>query len=363
MPAAREGAEVEWAVNHQTAQYTLPMTLNGDRKGEGWSRIVCQLVYDVVLIRSYNQDHCAVSIEAAGPLAHYDVATYNPPFTLKASPFQLRGLAAHVVNSCVKVSLDHRGRPREGTGGRGGFATHQIQNLADYVMVSDDLSNYPWNSTYFTVTIHTKGRDPPQAGNYDPSVAVLVAEYLKLKQRGTSRKVWTRLNNAINKFTMRTQNMHAGGRTAPWWGATAGMVEKMSYECDDKLMAPAEVDCAQVEWSELGPDDETVALGPTLSKVLGYNTCQLVITAAVTTIVQWRHIRVALDTLLNVCLANPIQRPTGGRAYVGPRLGISGGIWGRQLSNVSTNAWDGNFTGLDALPAGVNITVSAKPSG
>ena len=142
MPAAREGAEVEWAVNHQTAQYTLPMTLNGDRKGEGWSRIVCQLVYDVVLIRSYNQDHCAVSIEAAGPLAHYDVATYNPPFTLKASPFQLRGLAAHVVNSCVKVSLDHRGRPREGTGGRGGFATHQIQNLADYVMVSDDLSNY-----------------------------------------------------------------------------------------------------------------------------------------------------------------------------------------------------------------------------
>ena len=121
------------------------------------------------------------------------------------------------------------------------------------------------------MTIHTKGRDPPQAGNYDPSVAVLVAEYLKLKQRGTSRKVWTRLNNAINKFTMRTQNMHAGGRTAPWWGATAGMVEKMSYECDDKLMAPAEVDCAQVEWSELGPDDETVALGPTLSKVLGYS--------------------------------------------------------------------------------------------
>ena len=121
------------------------------------------------------------------------------------------------------------------------------------------------------MTIHTKGRDPPQAGNFDPSVAVLVAEYLKLKQRGTSRSVWTRLNNAINKFTIRTQNMHAGGRTTPWWGATAGMVEKMSYECDDNLVAPAEVDCAQVEWSELGPDDEAVALGPALSKVLSFS--------------------------------------------------------------------------------------------
>ena len=123
------------------------------------------------------------------------------------------------------------------------------------------------------MTIHTKGRDPPEAGNFDPSVAVLVAEYLKLKQSGTSRTVWTRLNNAIKKFTIRTQSMHAGGWTTPWWGATTGMVEKMSYECDDNLVAPAEVDCAQVEWSELGPDDETVDLGPALSKVLNSSMC------------------------------------------------------------------------------------------
>ena len=53
----------------------------------------------------------------------------------------------------------------------------------------------------------------------------------------------------------------------------------------------------------------------------------------------------ALDTLLNVCLANPIQRPSGGRAYVGPHKGVSGGIWGRQLDNVTTDAWAGNLTG------------------
>lgn len=46
------------------------------------------------------------------------------------------------------------------------------------------------------------------------------------------------------------------------------MVDLMSYECDAKLGAPTQIDCAQVKWSELGPDEEEVALGPALSKVL-----------------------------------------------------------------------------------------------
>lgn len=83
-----------------------------------------------------------MSIEAAGPLAHYDVGVYNPPFTLKASPFQLRGLAAHVVKSCVAQNYDQRRRPIAESDGKGGFATHQIKNLANYVTNSDDLTSY-----------------------------------------------------------------------------------------------------------------------------------------------------------------------------------------------------------------------------
>lgn len=83
-----------------------------------------------------------MSIEAAGPKAHYDVGVYNPPFTLKASPFQLRGLAANIVNTCVRDKIGRDGRPMEGSGGKGGFATNQIQNLADYVQNTDDLSTY-----------------------------------------------------------------------------------------------------------------------------------------------------------------------------------------------------------------------------
>ena len=76
------------------------------------------------------------------------------------------------------------------------------------------------------------------------------------------------MNAAIDDFVIRTQKMYSGGKTTPWWGATAGMVEKMSYECDAKLGAPAEVDCAQVEWSQMGPDEGTVALGSSLTRVL-----------------------------------------------------------------------------------------------
>ena len=81
MPAAREGAEVEWAVNHQAAQYTLPMTLNGDRKGKGRSHLHCQLVYHVVLTESYNHQ-----VTAQCPLKPLDPlpTTTLVPITLRS---------------------------------------------------------------------------------------------------------------------------------------------------------------------------------------------------------------------------------------------------------------------------------------
>ena len=152
--------------------------------------------------------------------------------------------------------------------------THPLNNFDQQRYVFDNVLIFyaAWNSTFFTVTIHRKGTEPPEAGNYDPSVAVLVAEFLRMRQRGSPHNLWRKLENAISDFTRRTQNMYAGGKTTPWWGATAGMVDKMSYECDAKLGAPAEVDCAQLEWSQLGPDEEDVALGSSLTKVLSSST-------------------------------------------------------------------------------------------
>ena len=63
-----------------------------------------------------------ITIEAAGEAAFYNPTLTNIPFTIKASPFQLRGLAAYVLNKCVSNG-----------GYLGGFATNRIQNLIDYV--------------------------------------------------------------------------------------------------------------------------------------------------------------------------------------------------------------------------------------
>jgi hypothetical protein len=62
--------------------------------------------------------------------------------------------------------------------------------------------------------------------------------------------------------------MYAGGKTTPWWGATAGLADEMTYECDSTLGAPSAVDCAQVEWSQLGPDEDTISIGAGVVKFL-----------------------------------------------------------------------------------------------
>lgn len=64
--------------------------------------------------------------------------------------------------------------------------------------------------------------------------------------------------------------MRTGG-SVPWWSAAAGPVEDdMTYECDAKLGSPKEVDCAHIEWAELGADADAdaVELVPGVVKTL-----------------------------------------------------------------------------------------------
>lgn len=124
------------------------------------------------------------------------------------------------------------------------------------------------SSTYLTVSVTNKRPTEPQPGNYDPSVAVFIAEYLASKSRRANNADRARLNSAAHDFTVRTQKMYAGGKTTPWWGATAALADEMTYECDANLGAPSAVDCAQVEWSQLGPDDDTISIGAGVVKFL-----------------------------------------------------------------------------------------------
>ena len=81
--------------------------------------------------------NCVISIEVAGPQAFYDPAITHVPFTIRASPFQLRGLAAYVVNDCVT-----RG------GNVGGFATNKISNLAEYLRDPNTDLSAPFRKSF-----------------------------------------------------------------------------------------------------------------------------------------------------------------------------------------------------------------------
>ena len=38
--------------------------------------------------------------------------------------------------------------------------------------------------------------------------------------------------------------------------------DDMAYECDSGLGSPSEVDCAKLEFSELGPPSDTISISP-----------------------------------------------------------------------------------------------------
>lgn len=332
MPWARQSAQVSWAVNFRAQEYNLPMSIGWTvPKGEAGAG---------------TPGNCVISIEVAGPEAFYDIATTHIPFTITASPFQLRGLAAYVVNDCVQ-----RG------GHVGGFATNKISNLANYLRdPNTDLSRpYPISAHFLTVSVKARTFGDPQPGNTHPSIAVLIAEYLSGVMKGANNALRAKLGDTVHRMVVVSQKMRPGGNT-PWWQQVPDSADEMTYECDANLGAPAAVDCAKVEYGELGADENTISVGAGVVKFLRSGTCQVAITAATTITLNWRQIRTALDTLFNICVNPPYFAGTGGKAYFGPQPVVSrrSRWWKRQDD-------DDDLTGLNALPPGGNITVSSVP--
>ena len=60
------------------------------------------------------------------------------------------------------------------------------------------------------------------------------------------------------------------GVNFPWWSSRADPQDedKMTYKCDPNLGHPKEVDCAHIEWEELGADTEVLELVPGIVKTL-----------------------------------------------------------------------------------------------
>lgn len=78
-------------------------------------------------------------------------------------------------------------------------------------------------------------------------------------------------------------------------------------------------------------------------------TCTLGISSTVATSITWALLLAAFDTLLNLCVQNPIQSAKGGRAYYGQQA-MSSWVNGKRDSV-------NGVSGSDALPPGINATI------
>ena len=138
------------------------------------------------------------------------------------------------------------------------------------------------------------------------------------------------------------------GSHRPWWGGhSPAPQDEMTYECDDLLGNPSVADCSRIEWNQIGPATDTIAVGPGVT-FLHSNSCYLAISATISLVLAWEQVRAALATLMNVCIQHPYQPPQGGRAYFGAQRKRVSGHKSRRRSSP---------TGLNALPPHANITI------
>ncbi|KAL6715431.1 hypothetical protein ACLMJK_006392 [Lecanora helva] len=152
----------------------------------------------------YNVEYggIVISVEIAGPV---DIDT------ISIVPNRIRGMAGHIANTCV------------GQRGMGGFITHKIQGLVDFVtdpMTNLDDPEYPDSSAFITLTMSS----PPGAlsfpGDYDPVMARFLSQVennalSRMADHGMQAEI---LNRMIRYGVQETRMSRLG--SVSWWGAS-----------------------------------------------------------------------------------------------------------------------------------------------
>lgn len=90
--------------------------------------------------------------------------------------------------------------------------------------------------------------------------------------KGADNALRAKLSGIVHRMVVVSRKMTPGGKT-PWWQQVPDSADEMTYECDAKLGAPAAVDCAKVEYGELGADDDTISVGAGVVKFLSSGWC------------------------------------------------------------------------------------------
>ena len=295
---------------------------------------------------------CYITVEAAGGVS---------PQPIFAVPYEIWVVANALVEFCVE---------REAVGG---FSTLDFGVLTDWAANSstnsqavgtataDSPNGIPSDVRYLSVTVGgSNTRFAP--GDTDPMVAVVLSEMNNIAAQKLSLPSGGL--GGVNTFTptswLATAKRMQRGSTTPWWQVVNSQVsDQMTYECDANLGSPPALDCAQLEWSQLGdggsPSD-ILTVGPEAT-FYHSNTCFLSISATVTTTLSWEQIRVASTTLMELCVERPYAAPQGGRAYFGSQPKGVGGRKDKRLNKILI------LSGTNALPPRVTMSIFHQSEG
>ena len=291
--------------------------------------------HQLPIVESSGPGGCRVTVEWAFPDSYTDAVG-----EIRVAPEAFRQSASWIIHSCVAPIL------------WGGFGTIGLENMINWIandttptaQIGDGV--WPVPSTFFTVTIDRDEKRDFYPEYNDPAVGSQLRD--RVREKGNVERA-----DALDRSTdyMSRRN----GASASWWwsfktesdsGSERDQSE-MVYACDASLGAPKAVDCSQLAYSGLGPPSDTVTVGPGAPKYLSLKTCHAAITAVHSITLTWAQISAGLNTLLDNCVTHPWLASRGGRAFYDTST----------TSKKRKRAPD--VSGLDALPPGVNLTVSA----
>ena len=125
-------------------------------------------------------------------------------------PNDIRGMAAYLANSCV------------GARGSGGFVTHRVQGLVDYVtdpMADIDAPEYPASTAFITLTMSSPQHAHSFPGDYDPHMAEILQEAEHRAMEVEAEPLRLELADRAIRFRAQGQRMSRLG-TVPWWDTT-----------------------------------------------------------------------------------------------------------------------------------------------
>ena len=136
------------------------------------------------------------------------------------------------------------------------------------------------STAFYTLTINGDLSTEANPGCFDPAIPLALANAANVIVTNAPNAQSSLVNNLLTKaevWTVRAERMRAGGKI-PWWqpSTTAVTDDLMTYECDDGLGSPSEVDCTQIAWHQLDSTlSDTLTVGPEQVSFYHSSTCQI----------------------------------------------------------------------------------------